>query len=413
MEAGLDSLAMVEVANELQELSGHTSLPSTLVFDHPTARALAEYFSPAPAETPAAVVATAPAGSSRSANESSPAAVRGVSALLPGSVDGEGSAWRMAAVGADVISEVPAARWELGPPPPESDAVGRRSRHGGFVVGAECFDNRCFGVSAAEAAAMDPQQRLLLERGYEALHAAGLQRAALEGSATGVFCAIASFDFPTVLKASPAWGSVYAATGSSHSIASGRLSFVLGLQGPCCAYDTACSSAVAAGHAALRSVQRGECSLGLLEAVNLMLLPEAGQTFAVAGMTSARGRCHTFDARADGYARCEGCGGVVLELGGDGDASLLMAGASVRCDGRSASLTAPNVQAPRAVLRTALADSGLSASVIARVEAHGALRRSVTRSRLAHWQRRICLRTSGVPPLSERQGGVGVRRLPG
>eukprot|EP00964_Phaeocystis_antarctica_P004954 scaffold2700_cov72-Phaeocystis_antarctica.AAC.1 len=148
---------------------------------------------------------------------------------------------------------------------------------------------------------MDPQQRLLLERGYEALHATGLRRAELMGSATGVFLGIAANDFVDVLKASPAGRSVYAATGSSHSIAAGRLSYVLGLQGPCVSFDTACSSALAAGHAAWRAVQLRECERALLASVNLMLTPTVHSVFAVAGMTSAAGRCHTFDARADGF----------------------------------------------------------------------------------------------------------------
>ena len=167
---------------------------------------------------PARVQVTAPALRSQIS-----VALTGSSALLPGGVDGEAQAWRMAAGGGDVIGEVPAARWELGPPPRADDAVGLRVRHGGFVAGAERFDARCFGVSAAEAGAMDPQQRLLLERGYEALHGAGLRRAALEGSVSGVFLAISANDFAEVAKTSPAGRSVYAATGSAHSNTAGRL----------------------------------------------------------------------------------------------------------------------------------------------------------------------------------------------
>ena len=194
------------------------------------------------------------------------------------------------------------------------------------MLGAELFDQLAFGVSPAEAGAMDPQQRLLLERGYEALHGAGRSRAALEGSLTGVFLAIAANDFAEVVRSSPAGRSVYAATGSSHSIASGRLSFVLGLQGPCVAYDTACSAALAAGHAALRSVQLGECVAGVLEAVSLMLLPGVGLSFATAGMTSARGRSHTSTARR--WLRAASSGALVLAADG-GTASRCWAR---RCD---------------------------------------------------------------------------------
>ena len=152
---------------------------------------------------------------------------------------------------------------------------------------------------------MDPQQRLLLERGYAALHEAAFDRAALAGSLTGVFLGFAGSEFAQVLAASPAGGSVYAATGSASSIAAGRLSYALGLHGSCVSYDTACSAALAACHAALRALQLDECATGLVAAVTLMLAPGIGTSFAIAGMTSAHGRSHTFDARADGYAR--GC----------------------------------------------------------------------------------------------------------
>ena len=152
---------------------------------------------------------------------------------------------------------------------------------------------------------MDPCQRLLLERGYAALHAAALGRAGLGGGRAGVLLGVAGTEFAQVLAASPAGGSVYAATGSSASIAAGRLSYTLALHGPCVSYDTACSAALAACHAGLRALQLNECSMGLVAGVNLMFAPGIGTSFAIAGMTSARGRSHTFDARADGYARGE------------------------------------------------------------------------------------------------------------
>ena len=177
-----------------------------------------------------------------------------------------------------------------------------------------------------------------------------------------------------MLRASPAGRSVYAATGSSHSVAVGRLSYVLGLHGPCVSFDTACSSALAAGHAAWRAVQLRECERALLASVNLMLTPGVSLSFAVAGMTSAAGRCHTFDARADGYVRGEACGAAVLQpaAGATAEAAvLLLCGSAVRQDGRSASLTAPNGSAQRALLHAALAEAGVAAAGVARLEAHG------------------------------------------
>ena len=212
MEAGLDSLGAVELRNQLQQALGEgaPALPSTLVFDQPTARQLAAFLEAQHA--PAALVA--PPSTAPAALRSAEVVLAGTSALLPQGAAGVASVWRVSAGGHDLVGEVPASRWE---PPSAAEAggetVARRARHGAFVHGAERFDHRCFGVSAAEAGAMDPQQRLLLERGYAALHAAGLRRAELLGSATGVFVGIAGNDFAEVLKASPAGRSVYAATG--------------------------------------------------------------------------------------------------------------------------------------------------------------------------------------------------------
>ena len=146
-------------------------------------------------------------------------------------------------------------------------------RHGGFLREAELFDNARFSISPAEAIAMDPQQRLLMEYGYEAFHGAGLDKAALNNTLTGIFVGIAQQDWSDVVKNSTMGRSVYAATGASLSIAAGRISFVLGLQGPCCSYDTACSAALAANHAAFRALQLNECSSALMIGVGTVLCP--------------------------------------------------------------------------------------------------------------------------------------------
>jgi acyl transferase domain-containing protein len=227
-----------------------------------------------------------------------------------------------------------------------------------------------FAISPAEAATMDPSQRLVLEHGYAALHDSTLDRRALSGSLTGMFLGFAGSEFSQIFAASPAGDSVYAATGSALSIASGRLSYALGLHGPCVTYDTACSAALAACHAGLRALQLAECPTGLVVGVSLVLAPGISTSFATAGMTSAHGRCHTFDARADGYARGEACGGVVLRGGAEAEAVGLL-GSAVRQDGRSASLTAPNGQAQQGLLEAAMQDAKTSVDALELSEAHG------------------------------------------
>ena len=256
----------------------------------------------------------------------------------------------------NTVLQIPGRRWALtcgGAP-----AV----RHGAFVAGIERFDSAFFAISQAEAQRMDPQQRLLLEVGYASLHRADKRKGSLCSAEVGVFLGIMNADFAALHENDT---SVYAATGGTISIAAGRLSFVLGVQGPCISCDTACSSALVALHSASITVIARECLQALTIAVNLMLVPRLHHVYARAGMLASHGRCKTFDNLANGFVRSEGLG--ALTLFSASGTSLL--GSRVHSDGKSASLTAPNGLAQARLISVVLAAAGVHDLCI--LEAHG------------------------------------------
>ena len=262
---------------------------------------------------------------------------------------------------------------------PDPDAIGKTYvKQAGFINQVADFDPQFFGISPREAVAMDPQQRLLLEVAWEALENAGQAPDKLSGSKTGVFVGIASSDYASLyIKANdPAQLDAYYGSGVAHSVASGRLSYILGLQGPSISLDTACSSSLVAVHLACQSLRAGECDQALAAGVNLILSPENSITFSRLRMLSRDGRCKTFDARADGFADGEGCGVVILKKLADAQAAgdrilAVIRGTAVNQDGPSSGLTAPNGPAQEAVIRAALADGGVSPAEVGCIEAHG------------------------------------------
>ena len=371
MEAGVDSLGAVELRNQLQHAVGDgVSLSSTLMFDHPTARQVAIHLrgaEPCAGDLGGGNMALTSAGES--------VEIVGLRATLPMCVS---ELREMSHCGSDLLCVIPLTRWDVEQAAlnlvGSSPEVASRVRHGGFLCNAQLFEHGFFGISAAEAAAMDPQQRQLLERGYSALHAAGLSKAALLGAVIAVNVGQWQSEFGSVLLGTSAGRSVYASTGFSCSVTCGRVSFVLGLQGPCASYDTACSASLVANHGSLRALQRAECASALSAGVNMILEPSTMRGNAVAGFTSVKGRSHTFDARADGYARGEAIDAVACRLvtGDEAVASFAsMSGSAIRQDGRSASLTAPNGQAQQSVLGASLVDARAQAIEIAVLEAHG------------------------------------------
>ncbi len=371
MEAGVDSLGAVELRNQLQRAVGEgVALSSTLMFDHPTARQVALHLhGNRPIVAYSGRADDEELGSGRSQVE-----VAGINVALPRSVSSLGSLRHISRCGHDLLSVIPSSRWDVAQAADDllggRPEIASRVRHGGFLRNAQLFEHGFFSISAAEASAMDPQQRQLLEGGYGAFYAAGMAKASLLDSVTAVNVGQWQSEFGTVLLRTPAGRSVYASTGFSCSVTCGRVSFVLGLQGPCASYDTACSASLVANHGSVRALQRLECDWALSAGVNMILDPAPMRGNAVAGFTSVRGRSHTFDVRADGYARGESIDSIACRLCKE-DLRAGMLGSAVRQDGRSASLTAPNGQAQQGVLIASAADAFLRAARVKALEAHG------------------------------------------
>ena len=308
-----------------------------------------------------------------------PIAVIGLGCRFPGGVKDAASFWELLRKGVDAIGEIPTSRWDVealfdaNPDTPGKIAT----RWGGFIDDADLFDPQFFGIAPREAVSMDPQQRIALEVSWEALENAGYAPDKLTGSATGVFLGICNGDYYQLqMNGDRDQVNMYTATGSAHSVAAGRISYVLGLQGPSMAIDTACSSSLVATHLAIQSLRAGECHMALAGGVNLILSPETTITLSRAKMMAPDGRCKTFDASADGFVRSEGCGFVVLkrlsDAMADGDNILaVLRGSAVNQDGRSNGLTAPNGPSQEAVIRAALANADVQANDVSYVETHG------------------------------------------
>jgi acyl transferase domain-containing protein/SAM-dependent methyltransferase/acyl carrier protein len=307
-----------------------------------------------------------------------PIAIIGLGCRMPGAPTPD-AFWQVLRDGVCPIRETPADRWNVDEYyDSDPDAPGKMyTRAGAFLDRIDLFDPQFFGIAPREALSMDPQQRLLLEVCWEALEHAGIAPDSLSGSATGVFVGIAASDYLELVKA----GDVtridpHFASGVAHSVASGRLSYVLGLQGPAVSIDTACSSSLVSVHLACQSLLVGDCRMALAGGVNVIVTPDNGVVFSKSRMLAADGRCKTFDAAADGFGRGEGCGVVVLKRLSDAiaDADRILAvipGSAVNQDGPSSGLTAPNGPAQEAVIRAALARGGVQPDEVDYIEAHG------------------------------------------
>ncbi len=301
-----------------------------------------------------------------------PIAIVGMACRFPGGAHTPEKYWKLLLDGVDAVREVPSDRWDTA-----QYADLNIAWWGGFLDRIDLFDPQFFGITPREAASMDPQQRLVLEVGWEALENAGQAPDKLAGSQTGVFLGVTTNDYAQLVKqAHPTDMDIYSATGTALNAAAGRLSYILGLQGPSMSIDTACSSSLVAVHLALQSLRNGETDLVLAGGVNATLVPENFICFAGWGMMAPDGRCKTFDASADGFVRGEGCGIIVLKRLSDAvsDGNQILAvirGSAVNQDGRSSGLTVPNGPAQQQVVRKALKNAGINPADVSYVEAHG------------------------------------------
>jgi acyl transferase domain-containing protein/aryl carrier-like protein len=307
-----------------------------------------------------------------------PIAVVGIGCRFPGGADAPERFWHLLREGTDTIREVPGERWPIEEfYDPDPSTPGKMStRWGAFLDSVDAFDAAFFGITPREAARMDPQQRLFLEVAWEALESAGQTRERLSGSRTGVFAACYQTDYARLLEANRDVLDAHTGTGTAHSIVANRLSFLLNLTGPSITVDTACSASLVAAHLACQSLRAEECDLAVTGGVNLILAPEMTIALSKWGFMAPDGRCKTFDARADGFVRGEGCGVVVLkrlsDALADGDRVLaVIRGSAVNQDGRTNVLTAPSGLAQRDVLRRALDAGHVAAADVDYVEAHG------------------------------------------